>query len=265
MTDFFGALEQELHAAATRRPRRRLDVPAVAGWTFAAALTSVALAIVGFFVLSGDAGERTTPPAVQPDPVGTVIKKGEGQPPRRWRSIVVANGTIPGFGPWQLEFSRSTRQFDAETGVMYEPAHLPCLTFVPVRAGHRGASGYCGRFPRTPGFSRSTLTVEARRPAGERPRPVAVIVYGHVPARAASVVVRAPGGMRLEVEPFPGPPRVPGDFYVVRVDGRRLLNARVNWLDADGRPGSRGIGVAPGSAGLEGSTPPRDARPSSAP
>lgn len=265
MSDFFGALEKELAAAAERRPRRRLDVPAMAGWTGAATLTAVAAAIAAFFVLGGDADERTTPLAVQPDPVGTVIQKGEGQPPRRVRSIVVANGTTPGFGAWQLEFSRSTRQVDPETGEVYEPAHLPCLTFVPVRARPHGASGYCGRFPRTPGFSRSTITLEVRRAQGQRPRPTALIVYGQVPARASSVVLTVPRGMRVEVEPFPGPARVPGDFYVLSMEARRLLDARVNWLDSDGRPGSRGIRIAPGSAAFAGSKPRRDATPSSAP
>jgi len=265
MTDFFGALEQELAAAATRRPRRRLDVSAVAGWTFAIALTSVAVAIVALLVLRGAEVERTTPPSVQPDPVGTVIMKGEGRPPRRLRSIVVANGTTPGIGAWQLEFSRSTVQRNPETGDVYEPAHLPCLTFVPVAKRQHGAGGYCGRFPRTPGFSGATFPGVVLHSQRERPRPIGLVVYGQVPTRATAVVLTAPRGARIEAEPFPGPPGVPGDFYLLKVDRRFLPSARVNWLDAAGRPGSRGIRVAPGAARIEVSKPPRDATPSSAP
>jgi hypothetical protein len=252
MTDFFGALEQELAAAAQRRPRRRLDVPALAGWTVAAVLTSVAVAIAAFFVLSGDAGDRTTPPGLQPDPVGTVIEKGDGRPPRRLRSIVVANGTAPGLGAWQLEFSRSTRWTHPETGEVLEPAHLPCLTLVPVTKRPHGAGGYCGRFPRTPGFSRAIfpgVSLHSRRE--QPPRPTTLIVYGHVPTRATAVVLTAARGTRIEVEPFPGPRGVPGDFYVLSVSRRVVLDARVNWLDSDGRPGSRGIRVSPGPAGIE--------------
>ena len=263
MTDFFGALEQELAAAAHRRPRRRLDVPAVAGWAGAAVLTSVAVAIAAFFVLSGDPGERTTPPALHPDPVGTVIQKGEGQPPRRLRSIVVANGTAPGLGAWQLEFSRSKRWTHPETGEVLEPSGLPCLSLVRVTKRPHGASGYCGRFPRTPGFSRAIfpgVELHSRREdprlhsGHERPRPTELIVYGHVPTRATAVVLTAARGTRIEVEPFPGPRGVPGNFYLLSMSRRMVLDARVNWLDADGRPGSRGIEVSPGPAGIEGSS-----------
>jgi len=254
--DFFGALEQELHAAAERRPRRAPPAPAVAGWLGAAALTALAAAVAAFFVLTGDAGERATPSVARPDPVGTVFEKGEGRPPRRRRSIVVANGRAPVVGAWQLEFFRSSRQFDPETGEVYEPARLPCLELMAAQLRGHGASGYCGIFPRTPGFSRNTISAGSRRDREGVRRPTVLIVYGQVPTRAATVVLNAPRGVHVEAAPHPGPPEVPGNFYLLSVDPRVLLTARVNWLEANGRPGSRGIRVAPGSAGIEGSRPP---------
>ena len=107
MTDFFGALEQELAAAATRRPRRVVGVAPALGAVAIAAL--VALAVVGAAIVftGGDRGDPTpVAGARKPDPVGTVIPKGEGKPPLPARALVVANGVAPVTGPWQIEVSR---------------------------------------------------------------------------------------------------------------------------------------------------------------
>jgi hypothetical protein len=117
-----------------------------------------------------------------------------------------------------------------------------------------GASGQCGHFPRTPGFSRIHLPVTNSRQSPARFDEL--IVYGRVPARAAAVVVTARRGIRREAARYPGPKGVPGDFYLVALNPRLLLRARVNWLRKDGTEGSRGIRLAPGSAPIAGSKPP---------
>jgi hypothetical protein len=242
MNDFFGALELELRAAATRRARPRVGVGqavgALAGVVLLALATGAALVVLG-----GDEGPEQAPTTagVRPDPVGTVIPKGEGNPPRESRTLVVANGVAPWTGPWQLEVGRS-KGFSYKGEVIEPPGY--CLWFNPLDppdSSLTGRSGFCGAprslgFRKTPGFSRaqpgSTRSVKE------------VVVWGRVPDRAATVVVTAPGGTRIEVTPTDGPPTFPGRFYGIPVKPG-LPGARINWLDEDGRPGSRGIRLMP--------------------
>jgi hypothetical protein len=247
MTDFFGALEVELREAALRSPRRRTRPGDVAGGVGAATLLAAAVVVV-LIVTGGGENSRTAPAAVTPDPVGTVIPKGEGTPPRQARSVVVATGTAPGLGPWQMEASRSTALKDPDSGELYQPAGLRCLSLVLVdpERGSAGASGQCGEFPRTPGFS--GLQVPAVYMRGDsdeaqllRRKPV--LVYGRVPERAARVVITA-RGLRLEARPLEGPEGARGDFYAISVRPGHP-DARINWLDEHGRPGSRGIALMP--------------------
>jgi hypothetical protein len=245
VSDFFGALELELHAAAERRPRREIRLGGVVG-----ALAGVALLIAAVIVVSaiagggnGDSGQVTG--GAKPDPVGTVIPKGEGDPPRSSRSTVVATGTSRGVGAWQMEALRSTRLKDPGSGEVYQPAGLRCLYMFPVDIGPRyGAGGQCGEFPRTPGFSISTLARAI--PVGETrsDRRPPVLVFGRVPERAVSVVVTAPDGLRLKTRPHEGPKSARGDFYAISVPVGHP-GARINWLKQDGTEGSRGIRLSP--------------------
>jgi hypothetical protein len=231
VSDFFGALELELRAAATRSPRRPNRVAELAGGVAAAALLAAAV-FVALTVLGGrDTKEAPLGAAPRPAPVGTVIPKGEGSPPRHRRSTVVATGTAPGIGPWQLEASRSSRLADRDTGEVYQPAGLRCLTLYPLDPPGdemAGASGQCGEFPRTPGFSRLQ--------SGFGP----VLVYGRVPKRARAVAILIPGRTSINARLHEGPPSARGDFYAVAVKPP-LPRARINWFDQKGRPGSRGI------------------------
>ena len=147
-SDFFGALALELRAAGQRRPRR-----AIAAGQAVAALAAIALMAVAVLIIQLIAGgQPANRSAVHPDPVGTVIPKGDGEPPRQRRSTVVATGTARGIGPWQLEASRSTRLADPESGEVYQPAGLRCLTIYPLDPPDGqmpGAHGQCGEFPRT--------------------------------------------------------------------------------------------------------------------
>jgi hypothetical protein len=182
-----------------------------------------------------------------------VIEKGEGRPWRDSTSTVVATGTAPVVGPWQLEVS-------GHPGARGRP----CLFIVPLDPSDRlvvgGRSGFCGPgfpqgvlgFRKTPGFSRAQFNVPppGRRSDGSRIRVREVLVYGRVPERAAAVVITAERGVRIEVEPGEGPKRLGGDrslrgdFFVIPVKPG-LGRARVNWLDRGGRPGSRGIALMP--------------------
>jgi hypothetical protein len=129
---FFERLELELRDAAERPVRRR---PRAA--TVAAALAVVALlavAVVPALVVLGGGGEKrvSAPPpddAARPAPVGTVVQRG-GE-----RHLVVATGTAPVAGRWQMETYRSVRLADPDTGEEYQPAGLRCLGLAVFDAG----------------------------------------------------------------------------------------------------------------------------------
>jgi hypothetical protein len=249
MTDFFGALQLELRAAGQRPPRRWARAGDLPGVIAATGLVAAAV-VVALVVMGGGEESSTAPPAARPDPVGKVIPKGEGKPPRPARSVVVATGTAPGVGPWQMEASRSSVLRDPDSGEVYQPAGLRCISLLPVGPRRRltyPAAGQCGEFPRTPGFSPLQLPGAVLRGDSERAqrlRKTPVLVFGRVPERAARVVVTAPDGLRIEARPHEGPPSARGDFYAISVP-RGHQKARVNWLDMYGKPGSRGVELLP--------------------
>ena len=180
-----------------------------------------------------------------PLPVGTVIPKGEGKPPRDSTSTVVATGTAPVTGPWQLEVWRG-HGGNAPTA---EPPGR-CLFIHPLAPPHLtpSFSGFCGGlgFRKTPGFSRAQLNVPPprKRPGGSLSQAKEVLIYGRVPERAAAIVITASRGVRIEITPGEGPKTIPGDFFVIPVKPG-LGRARINWTDRDGNPGSRGIALMP--------------------
>jgi hypothetical protein len=231
--DWFDRLELELRAAHERPARRGWAyvprVRAVAGVALAIAAVAIALVPV-LAALGGRDGEQAPgrPPAV-----GGLD------------STVVATGTAPEAGPWRLETYVSERLADPESGEEYQPAGLRCLGIAladPPEEVMSTFAGQCGEFPRTPGFSRLQLTVpDASGEARE------VLVYGRAPEGAAGVVITPPdGGSPIEAELHEGPPGVPGDFYLRALEpGQAVEGARVNWIDAAGNEGSRGIELLP--------------------
>jgi hypothetical protein len=243
MTDFFSALELELHAAGTRRARRTVTVGQALGALAAAALLAVAV-LVGVAVSGGGDPDtaRITGGAPEPDPVGTHIPKnetvyGEG-------ALVVANGTAPVNGSWQIEVSRTNGERDTSGAWMWHRGYCLWLHLLDP-PGPRGQmrSGHCGSprslgFRKTPGFSR------AQSVAPEKPLPREVLVWGRVPDRADKVVITAPGRRPIAVVPTDGPKTFPGRFYAIPVKPPRQ-GARINWLDESGHPGSRGIRLMP--------------------
>jgi hypothetical protein len=245
-------LEVQLRdAAARRRGRaRRGAIGSLATAAGAAVLVSSLLLMSGGDERgAGDrpAGEEQRPQG--PLPVGTVIPKGEGTPPRLSDSTVVATGTTPFAGAWQLEASRNFGGPSRRGEPRGRCLALTVLDPPPYEDGTpdpSGGSGFCGGvFPKTPGFSRAQKNVPTlRKDRGRLFLPKEVLVYGHVPERAGKVVVTADRGVRIEVETHEGPKSIRGDFFVIPVKPR-LGHARINWLDGDGSPGSRGIALQP--------------------
>lgn len=242
MTDFFGALELELRKAAERPARRPLGAGQALGFAAAAALVAVAVAFTMTVRGGGDGDAARVTAAVTPDPVGTVIPKEDL--PYETRALVVANGEAPVTGPWQIEVSRTKGQRDTSGAIMWRRGYCVWLHLLDPPDGKPGGrSGHCGSprslgFRKTPGFSR------AQDPTPLRPPPKEVLVWGRVPERAEKVVITAPDGLRIAVRPTDGPKTFPGRYYGIPVSPGHP-GARINWLDAAGRPGSRGIGLMP--------------------
>lgn len=244
MTDFFTALERELHCATERRPRYPIGIGqvlgAVAGTALVAAAVAVVVAVSGGGSGGGDSAQVTG--ARTPDPVGTVIPRSRTH--YETRALVVANGTAPVNGPWQIEVSRTKGERATDGSLMWPRGYCLWLNVLdPPDETIGGRSGHCGSprslgFRKTPGFSRS------QGPAPSRPAPKEVLVWGRVPDSAAKVVITAPGRRRIAVVPEEGPRTFPGQYYVIPVKPP-IPRARINWLDANGRPGSRGIGLMP--------------------
>lgn len=100
MSEFFGRLETELRAAAERPPRRAVPVPAIA----VAGLLALALAPVVLVLGSGGderAPEREAASDATPRAPGVRIdhRGVRYEPPG---ATVLATGTSPVSGPWQL-------------------------------------------------------------------------------------------------------------------------------------------------------------------
>jgi hypothetical protein len=244
VSDFFGALELELRAAAQRRPRRRIGLGTAVGAACAVALVAAAVLLVATVSGGGggDSARVTGGGGPQPDPVGTVIPRSETH--YETRALVVANGTAPVSGPWQIEVSRTKGSRDTHGAVMWQRGYCLFIHVLDAPGQPPGArSGFCGGprslgFRKTPGFSRSQTA------ASSKPTPKELLVWGRVPDRATRVVITAPRHKRIQVVPEEGPTNFPGRYYAIPVKPP-MQGARINWLDASGRAGSRGIRLMP--------------------
>jgi hypothetical protein len=233
MSEFFDTLEAELRTAASRPPRRTVPVPAL----LVAGLLALALAPI-VLVLGGggsDSSERRAGQETQQAPPRDVSIRGFPD------AKVVATGTAPVAGPWEILTYRSVKLDNPETGELYQPAGLRCLgirLLDPPSDRFGGLSGQCGEFPRTPGFSRVQHTVpNAAFDALE------ILVYGRAPEEAALVRLTPDDGEPLEMKPIEGP-EGEGDFYLFAVPAD-IGEGRVNWIDNDGNEGSVGQELMP--------------------
>jgi hypothetical protein len=232
MSEFFGRLEADLRAAAERPPRREVPMPAIA----VAALLALALAPIALVLGSGDEAGAPEERPVSQTPDAPQRPEIPGYPDAE----VVATGTAPVAGPWEIFTFRSERLADPKTGEVYQPAGLGCLgvRLLEPPANHSGVvSGQCGAFPRTPGFSRLQLTVPSIA-GGARE----VLVYGRAPEEAAWVRVTFDGRGPVQVEPLEGPESA--DYYLIAVPPD-TSGGRVNWIDNDGHEGSSGVELLP--------------------
>jgi hypothetical protein len=177
--------------------------------------------------------------------VGTVIPNGKGTPPRDGDHTVVATGTAPVAGPWQMETYRSTRLKD-DKGQEIQPAGLRCLGIflLDPSPGTGAGSGQCGEFPRTPGFSRVQHSVRGVR--GTRAKEI--LVFGRAPERADLVQVDSGGDRGRAVDTSEGPRSERGDFYLIPIPPGWTKHGKVTWIDKD-RPGEnlkgQSIGLLP--------------------
>lgn len=234
--DFFDRLEADLRDAAARTPRARLSPTPRAVAVLAVTLAAGALALVPVLLLGSDGGAGRGHDASSgrdPAPVGTVIDRA-GEP-----HTVVATGSAPVAGPWQMETYTSTRLADPENGEVYQPAGLRCLGLFLVDPPPLGGAGggQCGEFPRTPGFSRMQSIPSY---AGD---PRELLVYGRAPEEASAVVLTGEDGVEQRVKPLEGLGPADGDYYLFAVPTG--TSGRVNWLDATGEPGSAGLALLP--------------------
>jgi hypothetical protein len=203
-----------------------------------AGLLVLALALAPALVVLGGGQDRVgnserERPAISAPAVGSVVQRVDGP------HVVVATGTAPIAGPWQMETYTSERLADPDTGEEYQPTGLRCLGLAVL--DHGGWSGQCGEIPRTPGFSPLQESV----PNPGAPGPVReILVYGRAPERASAVRVTAARGFVTKAQFFEGPEGTRGDFYLVAIPPD-LRDSRVNWIDRDGRPGSRGHALLP--------------------
>jgi hypothetical protein len=228
MSEFFDRLETELRAPAARPPRRTVPVPAIA----VAGVLALALAPI-VLVLGGGSDERDARVPAQSSP--------PPEAPRFPGERVVATGTAPVAGPWEMLAYESERLADPETGEVFQPAGLRCLglrLLNPPSDHSGGLAGQCGEFPRTPGFSRLQQTVPNAAGRGRE-----MLVYGRAPEEAALVRLSPDDREPIEMTPIEGPAGE-GDFYLFAVPAD-IAGGEVNWIDKDGNEGSVGQRLMP--------------------
>jgi hypothetical protein len=220
MTEFFDTLEAELRTAASRPPRRTLPVPALV----VAALLALAVAPIVFVLGSGSdegarepevASDTTLPAPVRIDHRGVRYK-----PPG---ATVLATGTSPVSGPWQLQ------TYEQEDGGR-------CIGVALLRADPQDVtwSGIC---PHPGGGLPLPLFVAQAMGVPPAPRQQEFLVYGRAPEEAATVELAGDGEAVERVETSEGPDGVDGDFYVMTLPPDVELDGVMRWIGEDGRAG----------------------------
>jgi hypothetical protein len=183
-----------------------------------------ALALGGTFIAAAAAGAATGLFAVG-DEIAPDQPPAPGQPPAGLEEEkVLATGSSPVAGHWQISGYQSNEIVDQ--GEVLQPAGLPCLRILLVerQVSPLGGSGYCGT-------SRDFKVASVPATDG---REVEVLLWGPAPEEAATVELRAAGGIKLSAPVHDGPPEYEGDLWVIPAP-HTLEDARMVWLDGDGR------------------------------
>ena len=142
---------------------------------------------------------------------------GDGEPRYSSGRVVVATGELPDAGRWQMSVTGSDQG--------------RCLAFERPDSSHDSApQEVCG----LPSF-------DAISHGGGSELPDTTVVFGPAPERASAIRVSAPSGFHLTAPTHDGLDGVDGDFYVLEIPRRGLVNARVSWLDEDSRPYGSGL------------------------
>jgi hypothetical protein len=221
MSEFFGRLETELRAAAERKPRRAVPVPAIA----AAVLLALAVAPIVFVLGSGSdegAPEREAASDPPPRPPGVrVDHRGvRYEPPG---AIVLATGTSPVSGPWQLQ------TYEQEDGG-------ECIGVSLLHADPQEEVTWSGACPHPGGPPLPDFIAQATGVPSNRDREE-YLVYGWMPEEAGPVELVRDGEVAERATTFEGPDEVDGDFYVMTLPPDLELDGAMRWIGEDGRVG----------------------------
>jgi hypothetical protein len=210
-------LERQLVNAARRRARRhpvRRGARAV-GLAFAGAVllaTGAVAAGVDLLPANNDTA----------DPVGTKVRV-----PRERQSdglrytadrTIVATGTAPVLGPWEMSIT------DSDVG--------SCLGLQFLDQPGEGIGEGCG--------PTSDFAVGSSGNDKER------LIHGQAPEEAVQVRITAADDFQRTVDTFDGPAGVNANFFALAVPSSKLRDARIVWLDRNGK--LRDAQRVPGSA-----------------
>jgi hypothetical protein len=221
MSEFFGRLETELRAAAERPPRRTVPLPAIA----VAGLLALALAPIVLVLGSGSdevALEREAASDATPRPAGVrVDHRGvRYEPPG---AIVIAAGTSPVSGPWELQ------TYEQEDGGR-------CIGVSLLHADPQEEVTWSGTCPHPGG---SPLPVFIAQAIGVPPTPdqKEFLVSGRAPEEADAVELVRDGEVAMRAPTLEGPDGVDGDFYVMTLPPDLEEYGVMRWIGEDGRVG----------------------------
>jgi hypothetical protein len=166
-------------------------------------------------------------------PVGSVIEGGadrefahNGASPEQ---TVLATGTTPVGGPWQLTTYRSEGIVD-DQGELVEAKGLPCIRLLltsPPPTNAINGSAFC-LAPGKAKFNASSIPV-VDESSGKKE----LIVYGFAPRHAAAVELALSNGGRIRSDTAPGRTTFPGTVWVIAAPPD-LETAELTWVDGDG-------------------------------
>ena len=144
---------------------------------------------------------------------------------------ILATGTAPVGGPWQLTAYRSEGIVD-DQGEVAEAKGLPCIRLLltgPPPTNPINGSAFC-LAPGKPDFNASSIPV-----LDESSGKTELVVYGFAPKDAAGVRLTATDAQTIRTDTEPGGQTFPGSVWVIAAPPG-LEAAELDWVDANGNP-----------------------------